>query len=244
MAKTKTFEQFLKTYLDNQAIADPKESYTDWVKAKAKDPKTLFKEREDSIAVANLKSKSGYGKTAESLASSGLLRSGYADYINKRSDKIKLSSLNEAYTKYGSSEGESIRGYNEYIAARQKSDEEALLGSYESYSEVVSKLTDVGIVDFDSAYEYAISSGLSEKEAASAADTAVEVIKRGLKESVIKKALSERLSDGETYAFAMGIGLSEADARELAGYVKSMNNLVTPTDGSSYADYLKDKASK
>lgn len=217
MAKTEeTFEDYLKKYIKNKAISSTKESYTEWLRANGADSEKIYTATLRDIENDYRKARSEHGATAEKLAELGLSSSGYSDYLNgvaySRMQKNKLI----AKDRKTDTDKENLKGYRDYLERYEDK-------AQKTFNSVLGGIENAKITNYESAYEYAISLGLGESDAAAAAKIATDSTVRKIKESIIKDIITKKLSEKETAEYAKALGLSEEDAKELSEYAKSVS---------------------
>ncbi len=217
MAKNKeTFEDYLKKYIQNKAISSTKEGYAEWLKSNGVDSEKIYTDALRDTETDYRRMKSEHGAAAEKLAELGLNSSGYSDYLNGvayyQMQKNKLI----AKDRKADTEKENLKGYRDYLERYEDKTQKA-------FASVLSGIENAKITDYESAYEYAINSGLEDSDAAAAAKLATASVVRKIKESIIKEITSNQLSEKETAEYAKALGLSEEDAKELSEYAKSIN---------------------
>lgn len=233
MAKNKqTFEDYLKTYIQNQEASGKKDSYEDWLRKSGRDSEKIYGGELRRIDSEYQRSRSGHGATAERLAGIGLSGSGYADYINAAAyyDMVEKRSLAKENKK--AMDLENAADYADYSDKYDKK----LRASFNS---AVKGIENAKITDYTSAYEYAIGSGLSESDADAAAKYATDSVLKQIKESVIKDIHSKKLTGDEALKYAKAFGLSDEVALELSEYAKSVNETIRIKD---YPDFYKPKS--
>ncbi len=242
----KKYEEFIKNYVESNA---------DVLNKKASSNKRLLKFSEAVTRAITEKKKSdtGYGDLAESLASLGLSRSGYADFLRERGKKLSLNEIQDAEDQKSLWEArdelelreeterlenerleeekkEEERIEKEKLAAEKKEKERLEKEAKElekNKNTVLSFAAANNVVDFSILYDYAISLGLPESEAKAVAESGTASVKEKIRTKNIEKTreviISERLTKNQAYAYAKNLGLDESDAEELAEFAYKMN---------------------
>lgn len=233
MAKNKaTFEDYLRTYIQNQAISATKEGYSDWLRRNGKNSEKIYTEQLRDIDTGYRRARSEHGATAERLASLGLGESGYADYLNGAAYYEMQRKKLLAKEKKESLEKENAAGYSDYLekySAKLK----------KAFNSAIDGIESAKITDYSAAYEYAKNSGLSESDASAAAKLATESVVKKIKETILKEITSKKLTEKETSEYAKALGLSDEDAKELSEYARSVNETVYV---KKYPDFYKPKS--
>ena len=218
MQKTPSLEDFIKTYVQNKEIENKKESYAEWV-AKNGVGKTSYSQSALGLNTSLARSRAGYGSEGESVANSGLISSGYANYLASQSKRENASLMADA----------------SYIASLGRESEEKRYTEYvDSYNrDVEKKSKDVSLMlsrapttDYEKAYKYAIDAGLPRENAESVAKEATQKEIKRLKEIVLESIGKDKLTSEEAYDYAIAIGLSAPDAKELSSIANKRNELV------------------
>lgn len=241
MNKRPTLEDFIKTYLNNLKIeSDAKIDRVDYMNSNQNDARGSFSDESNAANIAFIKANSTYGERAEKLSNSGLDFSGYAAYINKYAEEKRKESINSALNKVLGTEQKNREGYLNYV---EKINAERAKENQSKINKITSALKGTGILNYEDAYNYAISEGLDEDIADAAAKNAVAENTRKARQNIVKTILSKRLSAEETFVYATALGLEESAAAELAEYAKKINESFNPTTGT-YADYIKNLAKK
>ena len=237
MARTKTLEDFIKNYVRNKSLTESKEGYSAWLKKNGADSIGAISDGVSRADTTMKKASVTYGKNAEELDSGGLLRSGYASYINdaaRKSYADSLSSLNEEYLKI---EAKNLKGYEKYLENENRK-------HLEAYDAAVKSLEKSGIMDFEKAYGYALELGLNEKEARDAAEKTTASLIGETRKKVINDIILKRLGSAEAKQYALNLGLDEETANELAGIAYELYETVEGGYSESYLEYLKEQAKK
>ena len=239
--KRKTYGSFIEKYLENKGTKSPALDYSNFLKNKdysaAGDyTRALIKAKNDL-----LRSRSEYGKRAESLHTEGLSNSGFADYLNRSIAHGMRKTSAELESGLLTGLREESEKYREYAEAEQQKEASGYTGA-------VNKIVSSGTLDYDTAYKTAIGLGLSEDRAAQAAKKGVEAAKDKLKKQILSRIIINNLTSQQTKLYAEQMGLDAQEANKLAEYAKLLNiyvglpDLEPDENGSlmgSYQDYLK-----
>lgn len=232
MAKSNaTFEDYLKTYIRNQALSNTKDSYAEWLRKNGTDSGKIYGETLRDIESDYRRARSEHGATAERLAGLGLSESGYSDYLNRAAYSEMQRKKLLAKDEKESLEKENAAGYSDYLEKYNEKNKKA-------FNSAISEIENAKITDYDAAYQYAKSTGLNESDAAAAAGLATDSVIKKIKESIIKEITSKKLTEKETAEYAKALGLSDDIAKELSEYAKSVNETVYV---KNYPDFYKPK---
>ncbi len=234
--KPKTLEEFVENYIQNKAKSSSKESYADWLISNGAAPHKIYSDALKDIDTDYMRAKSEHGVNAERLAGLGLSASGYSDYLSGKAYSEMQRSKSDAREDYAEASMKNAAGYQEYL--RKFAEKEGQL-----YERIVSEITEKGIIDYTTAYNYAVGAGLGEDIAKAAAKTASDVSRKKLKESIIKTVMSQQLTAAQANQYALQLGLTEEEAEEISKYAGKTNEYVS-TGSYTDADYLEDLKKK
>lgn len=161
----------------------------------------------------HLRSLAGYGKQGEALASLGLGRSGYGEYLTGLAFAQRQQSIAQAKRDKASALSE---GYAAYLSSYEKS-------KAQNEKSAMSAILSQGIVDKDQAYDLAVTYGLSHGDALRVSQSSValsaeekEKEKQALKRQILQKMLSYGFKQADGIVYAKSFGLSEEEAKTLA----------------------------
>lgn len=234
----KTLKDFIKDYLADKSVALGAKGYAKWISEYGIHPSV---ERAEAITAADTShrlSLSEYGKNAERLATAGLARSGYAEYLNS----LAKGRLKSAATGAELTEAKSAaKGMKEYEAYLEGIEKERL----KTYEKAVRSIQSDNLASYEAAYERALSFGLDEESAKNAATEASKAVKSALRQKLLTEIATKRMTSEATRAYALTLGLDEDVADELAEYAHKLNESVSSEGMSeSYLDYLKNLLNK
>lgn len=232
MTSNPTLTDFVKNYIKNKEYSVSDEEYRRWLSNNGIDSDKIYAESIRDITGDYKRAKSEHGSLAESLSSLGLTASGYSDYLNGKAYSEMQKRKEGARNKYAENERENRRGYSEYVAGLAKAEK----ANYES---VVSSITSAGITDYEEAYNFALTQGLSESSAELAAKTASDMTRRKAREKALKTIIGQNFGKTQALEYSLALGFSESEAEELAEYADKINRQNYYS--SDYIDYLKDK---
>jgi hypothetical protein len=226
--KTKSLEDFIEEYLQNKAKSETAESYGAWLEKKGLNPRLDYSEDIRRISDSYNRGRSTYGINAEKSAELGLTGSGYSEYISRAAKEKLLSDSADAVRTLQSKEKKNVSDYREYVDKLIRSEKR-------DYRTIVKELGSYGVVDYDTAYKYAVASGLSAAEAKIAAKNVSDLTKNKLRTMIMKAVMSKSLTGSETKTYALSLGFSEEEAGEIAKYAESINEYI-----KSDFDFTKD----
>ena len=177
-----------------------------------------------------------YGAKGESLYQSGLSGSGYAEYLGKKSKGTYESTLRSLYEQRAKSEARAKEGYASYLSEYES-------GRASLMKSVRGELIKNSIINPDTAYNYAISAGLTESEANTVTKAVYDVSRERIMAEIIAKAASLQINGKAAETLAIKMGLTEEDSllvrEEVEKYLGDNGNFTVP---EGYLDELEDKA--
>ena len=218
MSKTPSLEDFIKTYVNNKSIAEKKESFAEWI-VKNGEQSPGYSTTALSLNTSLARSRSGYGSEGNKHAESGLLGSGYLNYLTSQKKAEATSLLSKAQDEKNIHHESERNRYSSYTDAFNKELEKIS-------ASVSSALSRTPTTDYDKAYEYAISAGLPKESAEVIAKESTEKEINRLKEIVLDSIGKDKLTSGEAYDYAITLGLNKDIAKELSTVANKRNELV------------------
>ncbi len=234
----KMLKDFIKDYLADRSAALGAKGYAKWISEYGISPSV---ERAEAITLADTSyrsSLSGYGKNAERLADIGLERSGYAEYLSALAKGKQNSAAASAALAEAKSTAKGMKEYEGYLNGIEKE-------RLKTYEKAVKSIQSDNLASYEAAYERALSFGLDEESAKSAATEASKAVKSTLRQKLLTEIATKRMTSEATRAYALTLGLDEEVADELAEYAYKLNESVG-SEGmtESYLDYLKNLLNK
>ena len=226
-----TLEEFIEAYVRNKVKANPMKSYTDWVMQSGVDSGKIHTDAVRGLTLNYNASRGEYGAEAEGLYGMGLAASGYSDYITERARTDMKQGFKKAEDDYIENEKKNMRGF---AAALEKENRK--------FTSTVKAIEGAGLVDFDSAYEYAVNAGFTGEDARAVAAAGSGIVRKKLKNTVMRAVVSKSLTKSQTRDYALSLGLCKEDADELSEYADDINAYISSSDYTSgYLDYLINK---
>lgn len=238
MAKTATLEDFIKNYVRNKSLTESNEGYSAWLKKNGADSAEIVSNGISSALASLKKASAAYGKNAEKLSSMGLSNSGYADYINSTAKRAYADRLSTLGADYARNEAKNLNSYESYLQEKNQEYRKTL-------DTAIKSLKKSGIMDYQKAYEYALTLGLSESDAKGAAEESTSALIESTRKKVIENIILNHLGSVQTKEYAISLGLDESLANELGEIAYDLNESVENGKYSeSYLDYLREQAKK
>ena len=138
----------------------------------------------------------------------------------------------------------------EKLASQAAKEESAAKKSYQKIKEQLIKntesdLKELGVINYDEAYEYALKAGLDETNAASISKSVTDVERNAAMTKVTNTIISKYLTMNQAKEYALALGLSEEDAQKLGEFAFRTNESVGDiVSQKSYLDYLQEIANQ
>ena len=211
MKKKASLQSFFDDYIKNQSINNGPGEYQAYIAEQSAKIDSTYSNALENLYSDNAKSYAGYGTTAQRLSDMGLTDSGYAKYINRLA-KTRLES-----------------GKDDLLSQKYEA-RSALGASYEDYiksyvdkrntltANITDKLIGNKILDYASAYSYAVSAGLSDSEAKIASQNAYNALRQGIISSIITDLTNMHLTTDMATTLAKSYGLNNADVERVRNY--------------------------
>ena len=214
---TQSLESFLDEYIKNKELENQKSTGESALALYKDDAKKALGERLSGIEADYMKALPTYGRTAEQLGSAGLGGSGYSEYLKGLAYLDMQKQKKGAREDYEGALKDAYKSYADYLESSAKRQQSLL-------SDTVKAITSESILDFDAAYRFAVTRGLSESDAKAAAKTAVDEVSRAVKARVISTIVSEGLTREGAVSYALALGLSSEIAEELGVFAETLLN--------------------
>ncbi len=246
MVKTKSLEDYLKSYFRSTHLENGPMSYATYKAENGTDATMGYQRALQEAGISAALASSDYGTTAESLRQQGISSSGYRDYLT-RVGVDNLASIEEGLRRdMEDTERRNVQGYLSYLSTY--GEEQQRIGR-----RVSETLISRGIINSDSAYNYAIQSGLSPEMAKQVVESSYGVIRQRLIDEIMTKTLMLELDAESAELYARHMGLSNSDAAYIGRTAeKLIDNYINMSDsfrehlkeverlgGHAYGDYIK-----
>ena len=175
----------------------------------------------DKAASARARSLPTHGAVAESLFDKGLNKSGYASFLAKEADQ-SFDKAKRQYAKDVSSTLEkNLSGYAKYLTSHRET--QASLRK-----QMIDRIGRGESFDENAAYEMAISVGLTDENARSAASLGVAAAKERASSRLLEMILEQRLLAFRAMAYAREMGFNEDEVQKFGEYAKQINSTQIP----------------
>ena len=228
MRKTATLEELVNKYLNTDNKIESADSYDIY---KHKNGLSTAKSYSDAVGSLYLDSKrslSSYGANNRKLSNKGLQNSGYASYVDDLSEKSFKSGLESLKNSYAENEANAMTSYASYLD-KYKDKTSSVKKS------VMSHLISNDVVDLNTAIAYGISAGLSKEDATLVGQTAYEVTKQKIFNTLLEQTVSLGLDAYGAKLLALKMGVSDVDANAFASEISDLLKYY----GNISEDYLE-----
>ena len=229
MKKQASLQSFFDDYIKNQSITNGPGDYQAYIKEQSAKIDDLYGQAMEKLYSDNAKLRPTYGITAQHLSNMGLTNSGYAKFIDS---KVKaqletgkndiLSNKTEARTALASSYEDYIKDYVE--------DRNRLT------VDITDKLINNRILDYNSAYSYAVSAGLSDREAKIASQNSYNALRQSVITSIITELTNMHLTTDMATTLARSYGLNKDDVERVRNYAL----IIEGREGEVSDEFLKE----
>ena len=231
----KTAVSSLESYL-KKSLGQPSgaKSYSDYVRENGGDYKTSYLSGVKKALTGYKQSLSGYGKTAESLADSGVL-GGYAERINDIAKESLSGSLNKLNTEKEAKESQLLAGYSKYLEQYQKQRNNLK-------QSVTDKLIKEEILNRDALYSYGIGAGLTESEASEVSESVYGALRLKVMGDILRQVAALSLDPERAIMLATDKGLDRDDIETVRERAKEYYSVSYADD--DYLNYLESIGNK
>lgn len=232
--KKQSFEDYLRTYLKNRAAELGAEGYSRWLAENGADTERLRAQSTARAAIAYATGKPTYGVAAADMLRRGMTGSGYADYLGTRVKSSYEKRLAGIASEYNEGRVGALSEYSDYLDDTER-ERDAL------YEKVYSTLRSRGISSLTEAYKYATEAGIDANTAKELSRSVTDEVRAQYRRKVLSAVVSDDLTAEQTREYAVGLGLTETDAAELARFAELLNQMpyVNTDSAMSYVEYMK-----
>lgn len=213
-------------------------SYESWLSGEGNPSRDgYYNELAESKKARQFKDTS-YGVSAESLATDGLLKSGYADYLKSVTEKDKGLADKKARSGYLSASAKNKSGYLKYIDDYNKAQAELT-------DTLIEKLANELIFDEAEAFRLAIGHGISEKSATESVPFYINSAKDKAVKRAIEYATSKNMSASGAKNYALSIGLDDRAATKVMKAIEKNyafdKEEISNMSADEYLEHLKEQ---
>ena len=211
MKKRASLQSFFDDYIRNQSINNGTADYQAYIAAESRKIDDTYSSAIEKLYSDSARAKAGYGTTAEMLGDMGLTNSGYAKYVDSRINESLKSGISDVLSQKSTAKSSLGSSYEDYVKD-YVNDRNKLTVS------ITDKLISNKILNYDSAYFYAVTAGLSDNEAKIAAENAYNALRQGVISSIITELTNMHLTADMATTLAKSYGLNGADVERVRNY--------------------------
>lgn len=238
MKKINSLEDFLKKYLNSKRPKSGAVSFDDYKAAQGMKHESDYSDGVKNAYLSLRKASPYHADNAESLYERGLSGSGYAEHLEKRAKQSYEGTLKSLHEEKINDEREALGKYASYLSEYRRVRNNLI-------KSVKGVLLDNSIINLDTSYNYAISSGLSSDEALEVSRTVYEIGRERIMANVIERAAALEIDADAAALLAEKLGLTEEDCElvrsEVEKYIGGKKDYTVP-DG--YLDELEKKSDR
>ena len=232
MAKMRSLEDYLRSYFRSTHMENGPMSFATYKAESGENGKATYQRAMQEASIASALGDSGYGITKESLRQKGLSVSGYRDYLT-RVGADRLAATDTALRQeMAETEEKNAQGYLAYLSSY--GEEQQRIGR-----RVSETLISRGVINAESAYNYAVQSGLSPDMAKQVVESTYGVLRQKVIDEIMGKIAMLELDAKGAEIYARHMGLSDSDASFLGKAAeKLIDHYIDISD--SYYEHLKE----
>ena len=207
----------------------------EWISEDGDEKNTRLTEGLKNSYTGYMRGMTSYGALNSALSRTGLIGSGYSEYldseIKKKRDETDASLINE-YNEAITDEG--IR-YSEYI-------DELNSEMDDNYYRALNSIMGMGILNYDEAYREATRLGYDEQRASKLAKVSTVRLRFKLRTRVIDAILTKKYNYSSAANLALSYGLEYEDADELGRLARKINKMHSDTGiyPTNFVNTIKD----
>ena len=211
MKKKSSLQSFFEDYIRNQSINNGPGDYQTYVSEQSAKIDSTYGDAMEQLYLDSKKSLAGYGAKAQSLSDMGLTNSGYAKYIDSQVNSQLKEGRNDIISQKGEAKSALGLSYKDYI-------KDYVDNRNKLTANITDKLINNKILDYNSAYSYAVSAGLSDSEAKIASQNAYNALRQSIISSIITELTNMHLTTDMATTLAKSYGLNSADVERVRNY--------------------------
>ena len=229
---TKTLSEFIENYIKNLNISGTPLSFEDYKVTLGPSFENTYYRTMKSALAKRQADKGIYGSSSSALKDAGLSRSGYRDHLSRLADDKYKSTVLSLDEQRQAKDDEAAAGYTNYLENYARSEKKLR-------NTVREQLLSKGIINSETAYRYALESGLSEKDARAVSESAYSLARQKVINDVMKQIVSLQLDERTTAMVAKEAGLNNADVLHLSELAKEYFEYLNSLPGD-YQGTLED----
>ena len=228
MSKTATLEELVNKYISSDNKIGSADSYDLYKHKNGLSTAKSYSDAVGSLYFDSKRSPSSYGVNNRKISNKGLQNSGYASYVDDLSKKSFTSGLESLKKAYEDKEVKSMASYVSYLDKYNDKTNSVK-------KSVMSHLISNDVVDLNTAIAYGISAGLSKDDATLVGQTAYEVTKQKVFNTLLEQTVRLGLDADGAKMLALKMGVSDSDANAFASEISDLLKYY----GNISEDYLE-----
>lgn len=213
-----TVSDLLRGAKASRSTALTPKSLSSYLKENGAPADTLRTAVTDAIHLSRISSPTN-GALAEALSDTGLLKSGYRDYLASAADTAKEKATATAYQSYLNDKRTAEAGYKEYLSQVDRK-------RASSASDVLRYATRLNTVDNEDIARYARSLGFSAEDAAALSVRAVDGVLKERRSSVLQTVIDRSMTGQEAESYARALGFSDEESLAIARFADALRRTV------------------
>jgi hypothetical protein len=196
------------------------QSFSTWMRKNGTQIKNTL--TPDKAATIKIKSAPTQGLAAEGLFGKGLSNSGYARFLGDEA-KRSFQNAKKLYAEDSASALEkNLSGYARYLTSHEE-------GQASLRKQMIDRIGKGGSFNTETAYQIALSSGLTDENAKVAASLGVAAAKEKATSRLLEMILAERLKDYRAMEYAREMGFNEEEIEKFGAYAREINDVRAPS---------------
>lgn len=198
---------------------DP-QSFSIWMRKNGTQMKNTL--TPDKAATLKVKSAPTQGLAAEGLFDKGLSGSGYARFLGEEAAR-SFQNAKKAYAEDSASALEkNLSGYARYLTSHEE-------GQASLRKQMIDRIGKGESFNTETAYQIALSAGLTDENAKVAASLGVAAAKEKATSRLLEMILEERLKDYRVMEYARSMGFNEEEVERFGAYAREINATKAPS---------------
>lgn len=180
----------------------------------------------DDAAATKARSAPTHGVHAERLFEKGLSSSGYASFLADEAERAFKSAKQKYEQDSASALEKNLSGYARYLTSHEE-------GQASLRKQMIDRIGSGESFDTETAYQIALSSGLTDENARVAASLGVTAAKEKATSRLLEMILDQRLKENRVMEYARSMGFTEEEVEKFGAYAKQINS---SKNASSFPD--------
>ena len=197
------------------------QSFSTWMRKNGTQMKNTL--TPDKAATLKVKSAPTQGLSAERLFGKGLSNSGYARFLGDEAARSFQNAKKSYIEDSASALEKNLSGYSRYLTSHEE-------GQASLRKQIIDRIGKGGSFNTETAYQIALSSGLTDENARVAASLGVAAAKEKATSRLLEMILEERLKDYRVMEYARTMGFNEEEVERFGAYAREINATKVPSN--------------